>query len=175
MTKKVIFGFIAPIIIIVVAGVCFLYYSKKSSNLNNVPIIQNNSPQIPDISTTPASTSTSSSLPIPTTDQGVQNIMPDYSPTLIRYAFTGTIKSLTNVASGTQLNLINVSSDLPPIIIDSATRISKISANNSLTPLTIKDLKAGLVADISMDYEKDQKVWYLRDIYLRTDANPSLK
>jgi guanyl-specific ribonuclease Sa len=175
--KKIVFAFVVPILIIIFIGVFFVASKKNMSKQDVTGDSHTSTTSLASSaasSTTQVSPQASGGLPVSADDPNVQNVLPNYSATLIRYSFTGTIAELTPTKDGIQMNFKNQSTVLPVIMITKDTRVSKITGGK-VTAITSADLKTGLVVDITMDYEKTQKVWYLRDIFVPTDRNAQLK
>lgn len=98
---------------------------------------------------------------------------PNVGSVLLHYFITGVLKEVKTTDGKTVLILKN-SSGLPEILLQPQTRISRITPpyeSNTPIPLSVKDLRAGMNIDISMEYNVGSKSWATSDVFIATDKN----
>jgi len=157
MVRK--FSVLILIFLIIAAVSMAVFYSWKNDKLK---IISNND----EVSN--YSDANAPYYPLATND-------PIVSATLIHYFLTGTIKEVIKHSEGSQIILENDDGRASFLIIKNDTRISRISLPYSAqTSVSVKTdaLKAGVIVDISAEYDIRAKTWHVRDVFIPTDRNP---
>lgn len=102
---------------------------------------------------------------------GVNN--PNVTGVRVHYFMEGVIKEIKGHPEGFEVTLNNAN-NLPPIIIKTGVRLSKITPpynSNVPAPFLFKDLKPGLTIDVSLEYELATQKWIVHDIFVPTDKN----
>lgn len=98
---------------------------------------------------------------------------PNVGSVRAHYFMAGTIKEVKSLPDGYEIVLAN-SKYLPKIVVNNGVRVSKITPPyNSAAPVPFpaKDLKPGMVIDISLEYELASEVWIIQDVFVPTDKN----
>ena len=150
---------ISFLLIVIILGGLGWYYNVDLSNLKNITNKQ-------DSVVVKALDEKAIILPIAPNN-------PNVSATKVQYFVYGTIADIKTVSQGSEIFLAN-SKDIPSLVIKSGVRISKITPPYNLNPaipLTVKDLKTGMVVDLSLQYDVVSQSWVLLDVFVSTDRN----
>lgn len=99
---------------------------------------------------------------------------PNIGGAFVHYFFTGSVKEVKKSAEGSVLVLYVTNDAIPEFPIASDTRVSRISQPYSAEtsrPIGLSELKAGLVVDVSAEYDLRSGQWFTRDVFIPTDRN----
>ncbi len=107
------------------------------------------------------------SLPVPVDS-------PNVGSAFAHYFFTGSVKEVKKGAEGSVLVLYVTNDKIPEFPLAADTRIARISQPYSAETsqmVSVAALKAGLVVDVSAEYDLRSGQWFTRDVFIPTDRN----
>ena len=96
----------------------------------------------------------------------LKSVNENFSDTLARYYFGGSVKSVYQQENGLKIELDGAPSDTPDFIATNETRIHKSSDSGNWVTGSIFNITAKSVVEVHVDYEKNGKFWITRDVYI---------
>lgn len=128
---------------------------------------KDDSPSVPAGEQAPAAGAAVSGLPVPIDGANVGGVF-------AHYFFTGAVKEVRRTAEGSVLVLYVTNDKIPEFPLAADTRIARISQPYSAETsrmVSVAELKAGLVVDVSAEYDLRSGQWFTRDVFIPTDRN----
>ena len=99
---------------------------------------------------------------------------PNVGGAFAHYFFTGSVKEVKKSGEGSVLVLYVTNDAIPEFPLGPDTRIARISQPYSAETsrmVSVNELKAGLVVDVSAEYDLRSGQWLTRDVFIPTDRN----
>ena len=99
---------------------------------------------------------------------------PNIGSAFVHYFFTGSVKEVKKSGDGSLLVLYVTNDAIPEFPLAPDTRIARISQPYSAETsrmVSVSELKAGLVVDVSAEYDLRSGQWLTRDVFIPTDRN----